>query len=706
MSLNSIMSSATTGLMAAQTGLRTVSDNIANLNTPGYVRKLVQQQPLISAGLGVGVDVAKIVLASDQFLQKASLRATASAGQASAIADTLDRAQGLFGDPSLDNSFFSRLDTLYAAFSSAVDDPSSTVRRGSAVNSVVDYLNDASRISTSLKAMGDEVDSRIAAKVQRANQLLVEIDSLNADITRARVSGGDGTGSENLQIQRINELSTLIDISLQTREAGGVVVRASDGMALAGQGGPAVLSYSRTAGASGEITVTMADAAAATSMRARLTGGELQGLLDLRDRELPAISNELGEFVSRAVDELNRAHNAAAAVPPPTSLTGRDTGLDLPTAVGGFTGATTLAIVSPAGMLQRRIDIDFDAGTMSVDGGAGVAFTPASFLASLNSALGAAGSASFTDGVLSLTAAGGAGLAFSDDPANPSSKTGRTLSHFFGLNDLVSTDGFGNYETGLRTTDAHGFTAGGEVTFRVAGADGSRIRDITVAVPAGGTMQNLLDALNAPGSGVGAYGQFALDANGSMSFTSGAAGSQLTVLNDDTERGAGGPSMTELFGIGHAQRSGRAERYSVRSDIAANSSKLGLATLDLGQAAAGRPVLSAGDGRGALLLARAGDVTTRFEAVGSLSAVSMTVSRYGAELAGSIGRRADAAASRRDSAEAVAEEATARRASVEGVNLDEELVNMTTYQQAFNASARVIQASRDMYDILLTMIGT
>ncbi|OYX79748.1 MAG: hypothetical protein B7Y85_07730, partial [Brevundimonas sp. 32-68-21] len=39
-----------------------------------------------------------------------------------------------------------------------------------------------------------------------------------------------------------------------------------------------------------------------------------------------------------------------------------------------------------------------------------------------------------------------------------------------------------------------------------------------------------------------------------------------------------------------------------------------------------------------------------------------------------------------------------------GVNMDEELVNMTTFQQAYNASARLIQASKDMYDTLIGML--
>ena len=705
MALNQIMSSATSGLMAAQTGLRTVSDNIANVNTAGYVRKLTQQTPLISNGLGVGVDVSRVILAADQFLQRAATTAQASSARAGAIADGLDRAQGLFGDPSAVDAYFSRLDSILAGFSAAADDPSSAVRRSATVSSVSDFLSESSRISASLRDLTFEADRKISADVERANQLLVQINDLNAEISRARVNG-DSTGSENVQATLIDELGRLMDINVSQRSFGGVVVRASDGVTLAGDGGAATLSYIRNDGAPGEIGIRLPGAADQTVLRARITGGEIRGLLDLRDRELPGIGAQRGEFVSRGVDELNRAHNAAAAVPPPTSLSGRNTGLDLPTAVSGFSGRTNLAVVSPDGTLQRQIAIDFSAGTMSIDGGAPTAFTPGTFLSSLNSALGTSGSASFSNGALSLTASGGAGLAIADDAANPSLKAGKGFSHFFGLNDLVSSQGLSTYETGLTASDPHGFSDGGAVTLRMSAADGSRIRDVTVAVPAGGTMQDLLNALNAPSGGVGAYGRFALDANGAMAFTPNTAGgASLSVVTDTTARGADGPSVSQLFGIGAAQRAERAEGFSVRSDIASNPGRLALATLDLSQNALGRPVLSAGDGRGGLLLANAGSTSVRFEPAGGLGSVSTTVSRYASELAGSIGRQAEAAASRRDTADAIATEAVNRRTSVEGVNLDEELIIMTTFQQAFNASARVIQASKDLYDVLLGMLG-
>lgn len=705
MSLAAILSSANSGLMAAQTGLRTVSDNIANINTPGYVRKVVDQAPLVSGGLGAGVSVTQIRRAADQFLQRASLTATASAAEAGVTATAMDRAQALFGNPGDDSSFFTRLDEVYAAFTAASSDAASSIRRDQAIDSVTDFLSEASRISTSLQAMAVEADTRIGAVIERTNQLLKQIDDLNGDISRAMIQGGDSTGPENIQSQLINELSGLMDVSVTARANGGVIIRASDGNALAGGGGAAELKYVRTDGASGEITVSLPGANGEPSLRARITSGEIRGLIDLRDSELPALGDQLSEFVTRAVDELNRAHNAASAVPAPASLTGRDTGMDLSTAIGGFSGRTSVVIVDSAGVVSRQVDIDFDAGTMSIDGGVTTTgFTPASFMATLNGQLGGQGTASFANGALTLSATGANGVAVVDPATTPSARAGKGFSHFFGLNDLVTSSGYPYYETGLATTDPHGFTAGDSLTLRLAGKDGARIRDVTVAVPAGGTMQDLLNALNANAGGVGLYGQFTLDADGAMSF-GGVSGQTVSVVNDGTSRGPGGPSVSELFGVGHAQRSSRVTSFDVRSDIAASPTRLALATFDPAQAALGRPALAIGDGRGAQRLAAAGEAITRFDAVGGSTAGDMTVTRYAAEFAGSIGRKAENAISRQEIALAVAAEADTRRSSAEGVNLDQELISMTTYQQAFSASARLVQAGKDLYDVLLQMVG-
>jgi len=698
MSLTATLKAASSGLNAAQASLRAVSDNIANVNTPGYVRKQVVQSALVVDGAGMGVKIDGVKRITDQYLQMASLSASSDAERWGAVAQYLDNAQSLFGDPSKDGFFFNRLDKAFAAFATAADDPSSTLLRSQALSNVEDFLTEADRINGQLVALGSTVETRITADVDRANSLLEEISKLNADINRASLVGADASGSENIQSQLLDELAGLMNVRVAPRQGGGVDVRSVEGVLLAGDD-PAKLVYHSTDSTPGYIT---AQPAGSTSTPAiNITSGELKGLLELRDIELPKIYDQLGEFVSKAVDQLNAANNDAAAYPGPTSMVGRDTGLDLTTAATGFSGTSTIAIVNPAGVLQRKIAIDFTAGTMSVNGAAGTPFTPATFLADLNTALGASGTATFANGALTLNAAGGNGLAIDE---GTSQKTGRGFSHYFGLNDLVKGTGQTNYATGLTNASPHGFTPGDQISLQLSYGDGRPIATVAVTVPAAANMSDLLASLNSPATGVGLYGSYALDANGVLSFTSSPAiDAKVSVVTDDTERGAGGPSISQLFGLGVQERSTRAGRFQVSPIFNSDPTKMSMGKLDA-SVAVGQVAVRPGDGQGALALSNAGDVSTLFQAAGSLGQVSMTVSRYAAEFGGAIGRGAAAAETRQSSSEAVASEASNRRQSVEGVNLDEELVNLTTYQQAFNASARMIQAVAELYDVLINII--
>lgn len=698
MSLTATLRTASSGLNAAQASLRAVSDNIANVNTPGYVRKAVNQSSLVVDGAGMGVKVDGVKRITDQYLQMASLTASSDSQRWDAVSQYLDNAQSLFGDPGKDGFFFNRLDKIFAAFATAADDPSSTLLRSQALSTVEDFLSEADRINGQVVALGDTVETRIGADVDRANSLLEQISKLNVDINRASLVGADASGSENIQSQLLDELAGLMNVRTAPREGGGVDVRSTEGVLLAGDE-PAKLVYHSTDTTPGYIT---AQPAGSTSTPAiNITSGEIKGLLEIRDIELPKIYDQLGEFVSKAADQLNAANNDAAAYPPPTSLTGRNTGLDLTTAVTGFTGTSTIAIVNPQGVMQRKVDINFTAGTISVNGAAGTAFTPATFLADLNTALGGTGTASFSNGALTLTAAGGNGLALDE---GTSQKTGRGFSHFFGLNDLIKGTGQTNYATGLTTASPHGFTAGDQITLQLSYPDGRPISTVAVTVPAAANMSDLLASLNNNATGVGLYGAFGLDTNGVLSFTPNAtADAKVSVVTDNTQRGAGGPSISQLFGLGVQERSTRAGRFQVSTIFNSDPTKMPMGKLDT-TATVGQVAVRPGDGQGALAISGSGEVSTLFQAAGSLGQVTMTLSRYASEFGGAIGRAAEAAETRKGSAASVATEATNRRQAVEGVNLDEELVNLTTYQQAFNASARMIQAVGDLYDVLLGIV--
>lgn len=702
MSLTVSLQTASSGLKAAQAGLAAVSDNIANVNTPGYVRKQVVQQQLVVDGRGAGVDVTGVKRITDQYLQAASLTAGSDSNRYGIYSQYLDNAQSLFGDPSADDYFFNLPDKISSDFASSANDPSSTLLRSQALNSVGNFLDQAKRINTQITALGVTIDGKISDDISQANSLLSQIDKLNADIARSKISGADVTGTENIQSQMLNQLSALMNVRVSSRAQGGVDVRSTEGVLLVGAGA-STLTYNRSGTTPGYITA-ITPGASVGPQAITASSGELRGLLDLRDTKLPGISDQLGEYVSRAAEALNAASNASTASPPPTTLSGRNTGLDLPTAVSNFAGVSTIAITNAAGVPQKTVAIDFTAATMSVNGGAGVAFTPATFLVNLNTALGASGSAGFTNGALSITAAGANGVGID---AGTAQKAGQGFSQFFGLNDLISSTGFATYDTGLKATDANSFTPGGLITLRLSLPNGNPLRDVAVAVPAAGTpaMSDLLNALNSNTTGVGLYGAFSLDAQGSLTFSGGPPqNAQMSVVSDFTQRGAGGTSISALFGLGLASRSARASGFEVNPTLASTPTRLPFGTLNLG-VAAGQSAITPGDGSGALALSLAGGQSQLFKAAGGLGNVQLTLTDYAAQFGGSIGRDAATAQSASDSAVAVQSQADAKRQSVEGVNIDEELISLTTYQQAYSANARMIQATKDLFDILANLIN-
>jgi flagellar hook-associated protein 1 FlgK len=696
MSLNSIMNIATSGMNAAQSQLRVVSDNVSNVNTPGYIRKIADQQSWASQGIGAGVEIARIRLATDRFLQAASLSAGADAGRQTVRYELYNQIQSLFGDPGADSGFFSQIDSIFSAFSTSAENATSGTLRQDAIWKTQAAFDEAARISKSIQGAREEADSRIRSAVDRTNDLLEQIEKLNVDIAKANVVGTDSTGAQTIQASLINELAEIMDVRITPRSVGGVELRTGGGILLAGQGATK-LEYQPAGVISSETVFNQIMVIEPNGLKRPLTeglaSGELKGLLELRDVDAPAAAERLGELMTRLADELNRAHNASSAVPAPSVLNGRNVGQSLETALAGFTGTTTITTVDAQGVIQNSARIVFSGGTMTING---VPATPATFLATLNGQLGGA-TASFSNGQLSIQAPAGSGIAIADDATNPSTKAGRGFSHYFGLNDLVSTARPALYDTGVTGTSQHGFTPGEAIKFRFTDATGTRMRDISVAVPAGaGTMDELVAALNDPTTGVGNQGRFSLSGAGELIFTGhGAPPSTMSVVDDGTRQVPSGVSMSDLFGLGGAPAT-RAGGFSVRADIAKDPTKLALAQLNLG-AAAGTVALSRNDGSGGRLLSKA----DQFTAPG---AGSMSLSRFASEFSGEIGSKATTAKTRATSATALYQEATGRRSSAEGVNMDEELVLMTTYQQAFNASARLIQAASEMYDTLIGMM--
>ena len=97
MALNSVIGNALSGLQASQLGLRTASNNVANVNTPGYARTELAITSRNVAGQGMGVQVRGVERITDEYLLAASVRAQSDYSAAMARNGALDRLQAQFG---------------------------------------------------------------------------------------------------------------------------------------------------------------------------------------------------------------------------------------------------------------------------------------------------------------------------------------------------------------------------------------------------------------------------------------------------------------------------------------------------------------------------------------------------------------------------------------------------------------------------------
>lgn len=697
MSVSDILSTAMTGLNAAQAGMRTVSNNITNVNTPGYARQRVSLEPGVSGGQVSGVVVGEPERIVDRYLESAVYTRSGDAGRAEVTADYLDRLQSYLGAPGAEAALPARIDAISASATALTSASAGAQANAAFVADVTDALESLKQVAGDVEGMRADADSEVSTSVKRINTLLTSIADLNDSIASLTGLGRSTAGPEDQRTAALQELSGLVTVTTRTQPDGRVQIDTASGVPLLDQrvrqldykgnaGGDALPSYAsievRFAGTGGK-----AGAATGQTLDSPSVGGKLGGLLDLRDRQLPAVSERLGTLYGGLAQTLNAASNASTTVPAPTTLTGRATALTGSDRLG-FTGAATVAVTARDGTLVASTRIDFAAlgATATVDDA----------VAAINTGLNGAATASFVDGTLTIVANGtGNGVVVAQDQAEPSDRAGSGFAQYFGLNDLVRSDASTLTASGFVASDAHGFTSGQAVEIALRDPSGNLVTRHTLTGASGSTYGALIDELN--GGKLGGFGSFALDELGRVRFTptDGNTGSSLTVLSDTTDRAGTGRSFTAIAGLtGSASDLASA---GVRSDIAADPTRLGLARLQT--VAVGQKALGSGDRRGAT-----GYVDSLAATVDLGSEGTSAISRFASTVIGEVGAASARATDKREELVTRRDDAVARRDSVSGVNVDEEYAQLIVFQNSYSAAARVITTASEMYDTLLSMV--
>ncbi|MBO0335197.1 flagellar hook-associated protein FlgK [Sneathiella sp. CAU 1612] len=698
MSLNAIFNSGVSGMLAHQTALNVTSTNIANVQTEGYARKTVEYSALSINGIGTGVEVSEVRRITDEFIAKELRLATAGSEQYKAMSEIYGQLQSLLGDPAANNSLTGKLDSMNSAFAALTIDPTMSVSRTAALNEITNFGIETDRLLTKIQSLRKEADKHIAEEVNVVNDAILRIYELNLEIKSAYQSNQPIGDLEDLRDQALTEISKVMDIKTYSMNDGAIAVVTDAGQQLL-DFEPRQLVYSPAASVTSETifdqislnvydptTKTVADTGLA--LDPELQSGSLRGWIDMRNTELPNLAAQIGALAAGVAEQFNAIHNENISVPPPATMTGRATGV-LAADAHGFTGQATFYSFNASNNIVASYTVDFDnPGTA----------TMADVMAEVNGALGA-GTLSLSGGVLTMSAQGGAsGVGIGQEAASPSDRGGRGFSHFFGMNDLITTRIDTSYQTGLAAADAHGFT--GTTTLELIGPNGEEPISMVLDFGAiGGTMSDVVTEIN---SNMGSFLTASLDSNGALNFTSatGYGNYSINVLSDTSDRGATGTSFSEMFGVGLEYPADTGLEFAVDPSISTDILRLATAKID----PSGTPALTTADNRGALAFQDLATQSFSFGTVGGLTGSSVTLGDYAAQILAKSGLDAARAESLQTDRAALSGEFQNRMQAVSGVNMDEELANLIIYQNAYNASARIITTAREMYDVLINLV--
>jgi flagellar hook-associated protein 1 FlgK len=163
------------------------------------------------------------------------------------------------------------------------------------------------------------------------------------------------------------------------------------------------------------------------------------------------------------------------------------------------------------------------------------------------------------------------------------------------------------------------------------------------------------------------------------------------------------PNLTYTSGDSGSDVTNAAQDIQLRSDIAADP-----ALLSRGVAAtqAGDQAVADGDNATANALAAAFETGGDIARGGKLPAITdVKLADYAGDLLSYYATSTQRTETARDFQETMRDELKFRADSESGVNIDEELSNMITFEQAYNASARVISTVQQMFDTLDRMMN-
>jgi len=305
-SLLGCLSSAARSLNAQSMGLAIVGQNIANVNTPNYARRTVDfgaVPPLESWSAGGGVEVLGIRSTRDLLVESRLGQELGYERAQSALADGLAEVSAAFGTAR--SSVDGALTAFFDAFANLAGDPTALSGRQAVLSEAASLAATFHDLAGRLGDARTDADTRVRSAVSEVNELATRLATVN----QAMATAGAADTPQRLQYRDeqmglIEKLSQLLQVQTVAREDGGFDVTFGNGRALVVGGIAVPLDTMR-----GEDGTTRL-ASQGVDVTAEVSGGELGGLISLRDDLIPGYLARLDTLAFSVATQVNTLHGA------------------------------------------------------------------------------------------------------------------------------------------------------------------------------------------------------------------------------------------------------------------------------------------------------------------------------------------------------------------------------------------------------------